>query len=114
MNDNYIFPTRKQKIIWAIITIVIIVTRAWLWNVLADNQSSTDTIQQMNNQLTVIEKNMMENSRFWNGFDEENKAMQKNIDDNKKLMEYHEWENAKLRAEKEKLIAEKEAKLLWK
>lgn len=77
------------------------------YSALANDKTSSETISQMNEQLTVIENKLMVNSQIYN----DSQAL---IEAEKVKQAAAMSGNALLRSEKAKLISDKEAKLLWK
>ncbi len=114
---NEITPfERKQRNIRVIIAIVILAIGSFITCrlVLADNQQADKTISQMNEQLTVIENKLMVNSQIYNDLDSSNAQLKFQMTGNQAMMEFYNTGNTQLRSEKAKLIADKEALLLWK
>lgn len=105
---NAIIPIvnkRNYRLLLTVFILAGVFTLGLFKFVLADNQSSTATISQMNEQLTVIENKLMVNSQSWND-------LEKNRLEIIAKQEFAMTGNNQLREEKAKLIAEKEAKLL--
>jgi hypothetical protein len=73
--------------------------------VLADNQPSVDPITTLNAQINEIDKKLMENSQSWNEMNMNKISLEAKMNDRQR-------ENSKMRAEKEKLIADKESLIL--
>lgn len=107
---NAIIPyknNRNVKTILASLIVIVVVSTLVTKFVLADNQSSTGTIDQMNAQINEIDKKLMVNSQSWNDLEKDRLEIIAK-------QEFAMTGNNKLREEKQKLIADKEAKLLWK